>query len=93
MGVGRIISRGEHSVIFPKFFQGGGKSGETCFSHSKLKQNLFLLKISKSRVEPRPCPPSDAHGRHRRFRVAVAPNWIRHWFGYVVYVSRLCAFL
>jgi len=58
------------SKIFPE----GAKSGEICFSHSKLRKepffaeifkiqsgaNLFLLKSSKSKG---PLPPSDAHDR------------------------------
>jgi len=50
MGVGRIFSR----EALRDFFRGGGKSSEICFSHSKLRKQPFLLKLSKSRRVPTP---------------------------------------
>ena len=67
MGVGRIVSRGGHWGIFPKFFQGGDKSGEICFfSHSKLRKQPFLLKISK--ILPLPSDALDCINEKMRFR-------------------------
>jgi len=48
MGIGRIFSRGGTGG-FSKIFPGGPKVVKFVFSHSKLKKQPFLLKISKSR--------------------------------------------
>jgi len=60
MGVGRIFSRGWPVGDFPKTFSRGGpkvvKFGFT-FYPSKLKNNLFLPIISKSRGDKAPLTP------------------------------------
>jgi len=61
MGVGRIFSRGATRGFLQIFSRGGSKVVKFVFCHSKLKNNLFLLKISKSRGIVLPCPPSDVH--------------------------------
>jgi len=64
MGVGRIFFQEGHWGIFPKFFQGGPKVVKFVFSHSKSRNQPFLLKFLKSRWGPchPPAPSSDAHG-------------------------------
>jgi len=57
VGVGRIFSGGEGTWgFFQNFSRRGPNVAKFVFSHSKLRKQPFLLKISKSR------PPSDAHG-------------------------------
>ena len=60
MGVGWIFSRGGLRV-FSLIFLGGPKVSKFVFSHSKLRKQPFLTKISKSRGPWPPCPTSDAH--------------------------------
>jgi len=49
MGVGRIFSRAEPQGDFSQIFPGGAKVVNFYVSHSKLRKQPFLLKISKSR--------------------------------------------
>jgi len=62
MGVGRIFFQGATRGFFLNFSSGGPKVVKFYFSHSKLRKQPFLLKISKSRRGQAPLPPpSDAH--------------------------------
>ena len=75
MGVGRIFSSGGQQGIFPKFFQGGTKSGEIFFSHSKLRKQPFFAELFKIQGGhgPHLPPPSDAHD-------AVHTCWALAWW-------------
>jgi len=75
MGVGQIFSRGRALEDFSKFFQEGTKSGEICFSHSKLKKQPFLLKMSKSRGSLAPLPPLSSN--------LLGPRWVHLVFARV----------
>ena len=54
---------GDHQGIFPKFFQGGEKSGEIGFFPLETKKTIFFMKFLNLRGQIPPCPPTpDAHG-------------------------------
>jgi len=48
---------GGHYGIFPKYFQGGAKSGEIWFLPLEIEKTTFFAEIFKIRGTNPPCPP------------------------------------